>query len=151
MERRREEGIAQARFDAGGLTGDDLAEQEGGEPETVVPATAAAHGEAADSADAETKPIEEVLPKRGRKKTVAEAEAEEAPAKEMIPVALSPTKRTFQKTEATHEPEEFEEKPEDKPKRGRPKKAESAHPTPEPDEAEEKPKRGRPKKLEAEN
>ena len=137
LERRREEGIAQARFDAGGLAGGDLAEQEGGEPEAVVPAGEESH-DAPDATDEETKPIEEAHSKRGRKKA-AEADAEETESPAEAPVA----KRT-KKAEPEPEPDE----PEEKPKRGRPKKAE---PEPEPEEPEEKPKRGRPKKADAES
>ncbi|MDR2561002.1 MAG: trigger factor [Holophagales bacterium] len=152
MERRRDEGIAQARFDAGGLAGGNLAEQDGGEPEAVVPADK----EASD----ESKPIEEAPPKRGRKKA-AEVDSEEAEN----PAEAPASKRT-KKVVSEPEPEEPEEKPkrakkaetakpnhepeepEEKPKRGRPKKAEAA---PEPEEPEEKPKRGRPKKADAES
>jgi len=156
MERRRDEGIAQARFDAGGLAGGNLAEQEGGEPEAVVPA----EEEAVKAADDESKPIEEAHPKRGRKKA-AEADSEEAESP-----AEAPAPKRAKKAVSEPEPEEPEEKPkrgkkadtakpapepdepEEKPKRGRPKKAEAA---PEPDEPEEKPKRGRPKKADAES
>jgi hypothetical protein len=145
LERRREEGIAQARFDAGGLEGGDLAEQEGGEPEAVVPAGEESHNahdahdahNAHDAHDEEAKPIEEAHPKRGRKKA-AEADEEETESPEEPPVA-----KRAKKAEPEPEPDE----PEEKPKRGRPKKAE-AEPEPEP---EEKPKRGRPKKADAES
>jgi len=158
MERRREEGIAQARFDAGGLAGGDLAEQEGGEPEAVVPADE----EALETADDAAKSIEEAPQKRGRKKAT---ETDTADTEEAESPAEAPVAKRAKKVEPESEPDELEEKPkrgrpkkaeadpepeesEEKPKRGRPKKTEA---DPEPDEPEEKPKRGRPKKADAEN
>jgi hypothetical protein len=132
MERRREEGIAQARFDAGGLEGGNLAEQGGGEPESIVPAEDVASDNltpeiinAPEDKSAETKPV-----KRERKKpeivaveekpteTLSSAKRrykKEAPAEQVV--EGEPTKRTTKKVAAPDEPEEVQP-----PKRGRPKK-----------------------------
>jgi trigger factor len=159
VERRREEGIAQARFDAGGLDGGNFEEQEGGDPEAVVPAEEEfAARAAAKETDKETDKedgqdghdLNEAPPtKRGRKKAVPEAEevphAEKAsPAEEAAP---PPTKRAAKKAAPAPEPEE--QPAEEKPKRGR-KKAAAEPEEPPPPPAEEKPKRGRPKKSESE-
>jgi trigger factor len=153
VERRREEGIAQARFDAGGLEGGVFVEQEGGAPEAIVPAEEefaagfaakaaeeAAGGEAAGQDGQE--PDEAKPAKRGRKKAAPGSE-EEATGEEEPP---APTKRTAKK--AAPEPEE--QPLEEKPKRGRPKKAAAEDEEPLTVPAEEKPKRGRPKKAESE-
>jgi trigger factor len=44
LERRRESGMPAARFDAGGVEGGDLEDQEGGGPDAIVPAEPHVHG-----------------------------------------------------------------------------------------------------------
>jgi trigger factor len=165
VERRREEGIAQVRFDAGGLEGGDFEEQEGGEPEAIVPseeATAAEATETEAGGEEDQEPNETAPAKRGRKKAAPAAE-------EALPVEeepTTPTKRGTKKTAPEPEPEpdekpkrgakkaaptlepEDEPDPDEKPKRGRKKAAHEAEEAPEPP-PEEKPKRGRPKKSES--
>ncbi|MDR0499096.1 MAG: trigger factor [Holophagales bacterium] len=100
VERRREEGIAQARFDAGGLEGGDFEEQEGGDPEAIRPAeespseeaeapTKAASATSVEDADSTSETAEAVPAAgvKGRPKSAAktaasqESETEEKPAK----------------------------------------------------------------------
>jgi trigger factor len=139
MEHRREEGIAQARFDAGGLEGGNFEEQTGGEPEAVVPASqpfsaeaiyTPDEGKAAENDDPEEKPAEGTAQKRGRKKVAVESEFEETAPKDDSQIETAPPKRSTKKADPAPEPEEVEEKP----KRGRPKKADVA---PEPEAIEE--------------
>lgn len=149
VERRRDEGIAQARFDAGGLEGGNLDEQEGGEPEAIVPAVDATNDVAEDAAKetVEGKEAKEDMPpevkplKRERKKPdVSDEDAKpvDSPTAKRNPKkdALSgqaedvPIKRSPKKTATVAEPEEAPIA-----KRGRPKKV--VH---EADDAKEKPK-----------
>jgi trigger factor len=175
VERRREEGVVQARFDAGGLVGGNFEEQEGGAPEAIVPAeedfAARLAPKETNKEDAQGGHEQDEAPpaKRGRKKAAPEAEdvspAEEAPppptkrsAKKAAPEvedappaeeAPSPsTKRSAKKAAPAPEPEE-QPADEEKPKRGRKKAAAEAEEPPAPP-VEEKPKRGRPKKSESE-
>lgn len=68
LERKREAGLPVARFDAGGMEGGDLEEQEGGDPEAVK------------AAEAEEAPAEE-KPKKAAAKKADKAEGEEKPKK----------------------------------------------------------------------
>ena len=139
VERRREEGIAQARFDAGGLEGGDFEEQGGGDPEAIVPAeeavASAEQTDASEQADetetpsvAQSEPAEDApAVKRGRSKKSAAPADEEAPVEEKPPAEAAPAKR------------------------GRPKKADvAAEETAAAPEGEAKPKRAR-KKAETES
>jgi trigger factor len=165
VERRREEGIAQVRFDAGGLEGGDFEEQDSGGPEAIVPAEEAIDAEATETeagGEEGQEPSEAAPAKRGRKK--AAPAIEEAPPVEEEPT--TPTKRGTKKADPEPEPDEKpkrgakkvapapepeddpEPEPDEKPKRGRKKAAPENEEAPEPP-PEEKPKRGRPKKSES--
>jgi len=81
LERKRETGAPVARFDAGGMEGGDLEDQEGGDPDAVKPAEEAvaekpkkASKKAADESEEEV----EAKPKKAAKKV---EEAEEKPKK----------------------------------------------------------------------
>ncbi|MDR1840751.1 MAG: trigger factor [Holophagales bacterium] len=158
MERRRKEGIAQARFDAGGLEGGDFEEQEGGGPDAVMSAEDPVGPEAPPEADAEP-PAEEGRA-AGEAAEIAEAGevAETAEVPEINVEEAPPVKRGRpKKADAApkEEPETEEATPDAAPaKRGRPKKAD-APPGGEPETEEAPPdappvKRGRPKKADAE-
>ncbi|HEX9009437.1 MAG TPA: trigger factor [Holophagaceae bacterium] len=117
LERKREAGIPVGRFDAGGLEGGDLEDQEGGEPAAVSPAEHV-HGPDCDHdhdhGHAEAKPA--------KKAAKAEAPAEEK------------QKKTAKKDEAPAEKAKKSAEPEEKPRKAV-KKEETA---------EEKPKAKKP-------
>ncbi|MCL1894418.1 MAG: trigger factor [Holophagaceae bacterium] len=148
MERRREEGVVQARFDAGGLDGGNFAEQDGGEPEAIVPVEEPGSDNIEPEVTSEEK-IEEVQPTK-RERNKADKPAEEttptdtaqpkrSPKKQADVEETTPAKRR-EKNSETIEPEEAPPA-----KRGRPKKVASE---PEVEVEVEKPKRGRKKSEE---
>ncbi|GLH70319.1 hypothetical protein GETHPA_18520 [Geothrix rubra] len=121
LERKREAGIPVGRFDAGGLEGGDLEDQEGGEPAAVSPAEHV-HGPDCDHdhdhGHAEAKPA--------KKAAKAEAPAEEKPKKAVKkeePAEEKP-KKAAKKEEAVEEkPKKAvkkEEPAEEKPKAKKP-------------------------------
>lgn len=122
LERKREAGIPVGRFDAGGLEGGELEDQEGGEPAAVTPAEHV-HGPDCDHdhdhGHAEAKPA--------KKAAKAEAPAEEKPAKKAVkkeePAEEKP-KKAAKKEEAVEEkPKKAvkkEEPAEEKPKAKKP-------------------------------
>jgi len=71
LERKREAGLPVARFDAGGMEGGDLEDQEGGDPDAVKPA---------EAEGAEVAEVVEEKPKKAAKKS-AEAKAEDVEEK----------------------------------------------------------------------
>lgn len=83
VERKREQGLAQARYDAGGLEGGELEAQEGGQPDAVKPAEEASKAPEAEEkpkkATKKAEPEGEEKPKKVAKK--AEGEGEEKPKK----------------------------------------------------------------------
>ncbi|HEX9082604.1 MAG TPA: trigger factor, partial [Holophagaceae bacterium] len=93
LERRREAGLPVNRFDAGGLEGGDLEDQEGGEPAAVAPADHV-HG---PDCDHDHEPAAEAKPKKKAAAPKAEAPADEKP------------KKAAKKAETSEEP--AEEKP----------------------------------------
>lgn len=140
MERRRKEGLAQARFDAGGLGGGDFEEQEGGDPDAIVPA----------ESDDEKEPNLEDAPSQGDSSGVVPIEESlAAPEKEETPAA--PAKRGRpKKSDPAPAPEEAAEVEEAAPpKRGRAKKSDAGETAAEAEEAAPA-KRGRPRKADAE-
>lgn len=83
LERKREAGLPVARFDAGGMEGGDLEEQEGGDPEAVKPAEAV---EAAEEAPADEQPKKAAAKKaegdeKPKKAAAKKAEGDEKPKK----------------------------------------------------------------------
>jgi len=73
LERKREAGLPVARFDAGGMEGGDLEDQEGGDPDAV---------KAAEAAEPVVEESTSEKPKKGKKATeLAPEEAEEKPKK----------------------------------------------------------------------
>lgn len=121
LERKREAGIPVGRFDAGGLEGGDLEDQEGGEPAAVSPAEHV-HGPDCDHdhdhGHAEAKPA--------KKAAKAEAPAEEKPKKaaKKEEVVEEKPKKAVKKDEAVEEkPKKAvkkEEPAEEKPKAKKP-------------------------------
>jgi trigger factor len=96
LERKREQGIAVNRFDAGGLEGGELEGQEGGEPVAVAPA-GHVHGPECDHDQeaAEATPV-----KKAKKEAAkAEPEAEEKPTKS--PKAKAPAAEEKPKAKKT--------------------------------------------------
>jgi len=69
LERKREIGAPVARFDAGGMEGGDLEDQEGGDPDAVKPAEVmeAVSSEPAEAPEAQPADTAEAKPKRTRK------------------------------------------------------------------------------------
>jgi|GEM_PF-246786 len=162
VERRREEGIAQARFDAGGLEGGDFEEQEGGDPEAIRPAEEATASETIETeemptitpftAASETSVTEEApsakvksITKNGSKAVSAEKhKAEETPA---VKTKSSPKSSTKAVAPKEHETKEAPKKAASiVASKSSPKKAVVSDAEP---ESEAKPKRGR-KKAESE-
>lgn len=72
LERKREAGLASARFDAGGLEGGSLPDQEGGEPDAIKPAESDAAPDAEVEADAEPKPKKPRAPRKPKAEAAAE-------------------------------------------------------------------------------
>jgi hypothetical protein len=107
QERRREAGLPQARFDAGGLEGGELENQEGGNPDTVKAAEeteeAKVEAEPKKTAAKTEEKVEEAeeKPKKAAPKKAAEA-TEEKPAKKAAPKKAEaaeekPTKKAAKK------------------------------------------------------
>jgi trigger factor len=142
MERRREEGIAQARFDAGGLSGGDYEEQEGGDPDAIRSADESAETE--DGENGEEANILKFQPKVAKKAIKKDSAAgEKTKADEGLPEEAAKAKRArTKKMPAPVEAPQEEAPP--PPKKGRPPKKGAAADEPVAPEAE-KPKRGRKK------
>jgi trigger factor len=101
LERKRETGAPVARFDAGGMEGGDLEDQEGGDPDAVKPVE-------------EVEEVEAEKPKKTTKKATEESEEEEEPkpkkaAKKADEVEEKP-KKAPKKTEAEEKPKKSAKK-----------------------------------------
>jgi len=108
LERKREAGLPSVRFDAGGLEGGELEDQEGGDPDAIK-----------NDADQEAKTEEEPPAKPARKKTVkAEPEAPVEP--EAKPKAKAKTEKVETEKPKAEKPKAAkakEEEPASKPKK----------------------------------
>ena len=105
LERKREAGIPVSRFDAGGLEGGDLENQEGGEPAAVAPA-GHVHGPDCDhDHDHEAEAVQAKAP--AKKAPKAGPEVEEKPKKAAVkkdePAAEKPKKAAAKKDEPAEE------------------------------------------------
>ncbi|MDR2697555.1 MAG: trigger factor [Holophagales bacterium] len=155
VERRREEGIAQVRFDAGGLEGGDFEEQEGGGPEAIKPAEEAAAPEPLAIEEEPTKTASTVIPESAESESknapaaVEETlETDEAPLKEASAASVKSSARRT-KAAAPKEPE-TEEAPKKAVSKSSPRKTAASDSDDAVSENEAKPKRGR-KKAESES
>ena len=105
LERKREAGIPVGRFDAGGLEGGDLEDQEGGEPAAVAPADHV-HGPDCDhDHEGEAKPAKKAA------KAKQEAEAVKESTKKATPKAEPEAEEKPKKAAPKKETPAIEEKP----------------------------------------
>jgi trigger factor len=122
LERKREQGIAVNRFDAGGLEGGDLEGQEGGEPVAVEPA-GHVHGPDCDHEAEAAAPVKKAKKEASKAEAVAEEKPKKSPKPKEPEAEDKPKARPKQDAEA-HRPEGGPEGAE--PTRGSVKKPASA-------------------------
>ena len=109
LERKREAGIPVGRFDAGGLEGGDLEDQEGGEPAAVAPADHV-HGPDCDhDHEGEAKPAKKAAKAKQEAEAVKESTKKATPKAE--PEAEEKPKKTAKAKEAAVEEKPKAKKP----------------------------------------